>query len=200
MRRSSLALAAVLLASLATAPSALGAATENFAFEHGKTNGRTGPTFSAGGSRPPCTNELPCPYETHEFEIKPGEENGSFKVATTWGGNGMNGDAQDDWDLYVYRVDNPGTDEEEEVEVASSATGGNTGETATLQAGNDGRSSPASTGSTWTTSRSPPRPGLEGLHLLRAVPADQPAPGRRPRGPRHRLGRPAGHARRLDVA
>ena len=110
-------------------PAAAGAApTANFNFKHGETNNRTGPTFAGGGVRE-CAGPA-CTYESHDFTIAPGEENGRFAVTTTWAGlPGQEGnDTQNDWDLYVYRVLEDGS----EKEVASGATGGTTQETAIL--------------------------------------------------------------------
>jgi len=118
----------------AIAPAAAGAATTpNFAFKHNETNGRTGPTVAGGGERS-CAGPAVCTYEMHEFEIKPGEENGAFAISISWAGlPGQEGsDTQNDFDLYVYRVVTDPDGEEVEVQVASGATGGTTEETASL--------------------------------------------------------------------
>src|SRR5687767_12367652 len=98
----------------ALAPAVAGAATTpNFAFKHNETNGRTGPTVAGGGERE-CLSDALCTYEMHEFEIKEGEQNGSFAISVSWAGlPGQEGnDTQQDYDLYVYRVaTNPEGDE-----------------------------------------------------------------------------------------
>lgn len=110
-------------------PTASAATTPNFNFRHGEANYRTSaatvPGAYLGGERQPCpASGMPCTYEAHEFEIKPGEENGAFSVTITWGS------ADDDWDLYVYRVRADGSVDQNSP-VASSAQGGTTEETAT---------------------------------------------------------------------
>jgi hypothetical protein len=118
----------------ALVPAAAGAApTPNFAFKHNETNGRTGATVAGGGERE-CLSDALCTYEMHEFEIKPGEDNGAFAISITWAGlPGQEGnDTQNDFDLYVYRVATNSEGEEVEVQVASGATGGTTEETASL--------------------------------------------------------------------
>ncbi|HEX8206616.1 MAG TPA: PKD domain-containing protein [Solirubrobacteraceae bacterium] len=117
---------------LALWPAAASAATTaNFAIKHGETNYRTSVATTPGAyqagttPRQPCpASGLPCTWEAHEFEIKPGEENGAFSVSITWGS------ADDDWDLYVYKV-RPDGSVDEASPVASSASGGTTEETAT---------------------------------------------------------------------
>jgi hypothetical protein len=114
---------------LVLVPTASAATTPNFAFRHGEANYRTSvataPGAYQGGARQPCpvSGNPACTYEAHEFEIAEGEENGSFAVTITWGS------ADDDWDLYVYKVRTDGTVDEDKP-VASSASGGTTEETA----------------------------------------------------------------------
>ncbi len=121
--------AIALLNLLVVAAVASAAPTPNFAIKHGETNNRTGPTFSSGGVRE-CLAAA-CSYETHDFTIAPDQQNTSFKVSVNWAGIPQTAgtDAQDDWDLYVYRVLDDGT----EVQVGSSAAGATTAETATVQ-------------------------------------------------------------------
>lgn len=131
--RLNLLLAATALVVLLLPATAGAAPTPGFTFKHGETNGRTGPTFSGGGSRE-CAGPA-CTYETHEFEIKPGEENGRLQVQITWAGLGEDfdeSDAQDDWDLFVYQVVTDPEGNEVEVQVASSAQGGTREETASM--------------------------------------------------------------------
>lgn len=127
---------AVLTVLLLAAP-ASGKPTRDFAFKHGETNNRTGATFSAGGVRE-CAGAA-CSYESHDFTIAPDEANAKIIVSVNWPGlQGASGDAQDDWDLFVYRV----LDDGSEKQVASSARGGTTEETATVLAPSDGPIAP----------------------------------------------------------
>jgi hypothetical protein len=137
MRRYLIALPAVLVVCLATAPSSLGATTAAFQFDNTTTNFRNPATTSPGAyqsgttPRAACVQGQPnCTWEAHEFEVKPGEENGQLSVTITWGSE------DDDWDLFVYRVRANGTIDESSP-VASSAQGGTKEETAILNAGPD---------------------------------------------------------------
>lgn len=133
MRLNLLLAATAILLALVPAATAGAAPTRDFTFKHGETNGRTGATFSGGGTRE-CAGPA-CTYEMHEFEIKPGEENGRMQVQVTWAGLGEDfddSDAQDDWDVFVYLVTTDPQGEELEIQVASSAQGGTREETASL--------------------------------------------------------------------
>ena len=121
----------------AVVPASAGAATTaGFTLKHGETNLRTGPTVAGAGARECDPSESVCTYESHEFTIAPGEENGGMVVSATWAGlPGQEGqDTQQDWDLFVYKVVTDTEGNEIEALVASSASGGNTQETAILPA------------------------------------------------------------------
>lgn len=128
--------ALAVLTLLLTAVPAPAKPSRDFAFKHGETSGRTGATFPGGGARDCDPGGQTCSYEVHDFTIAPDEANLKMVVSVTWPGlPGAPGpiaesDAQDDWDLFVYRVLEDGS----EFQVASSATGGNTQETAQLLA------------------------------------------------------------------
>ncbi len=124
-----LAVSAVLVVP-ATAPAA---PNRDFNFEHGQANYRTSVATRPGAYQEGITPRQPCPasgvpgctWEAHEFTIGPGDTNGAFSVTITWGS------ADDDWDLFVYRVLPNGSVDEANA-VAKSAQGGTTQETATL--------------------------------------------------------------------
>ncbi|HEX2084167.1 MAG TPA: PKD domain-containing protein [Solirubrobacteraceae bacterium] len=120
----------LLLALPAAAPAAT---TANFSFQHGEANYRTfdGPIafeqYGGGTRMSPCPppGAPTCSYEAHEFEIAPGEVNGKILITLTWA------NAENDWDLYLYRVQDDGSVDETDP-IASAASFGDTDEVATL--------------------------------------------------------------------
>ena len=102
-------------------------------FEHGSANYRTwdGPIafeqYGGGDRQAPCPppGAPTCTYEAHDFTIDPGEVNGKFHVTVKWA------NAENDWDVYVYRV-LPDDSVDQSKPIASSASFGDTDEVATL--------------------------------------------------------------------
>jgi hypothetical protein len=82
------------------------------------------PITSAGGTFPGASSGAPNTFEEFPFTIGPNDENSKFDVSISWAS------ADDDFDLYVYLVEENG----DRTEVASSASVGGSGnsETATL--------------------------------------------------------------------
>ncbi|MEA2294991.1 MAG: hypothetical protein QOE86_2630, partial [Solirubrobacteraceae bacterium] len=87
--------------------------------DFGYTSGDT--TFPGLGDQTGSGVFLPGTYDDHPFTIKPSEGDASVTIDVTWA------DSTNDWDLYVYRLDN-GT----ETEVGSSANGSTTEEKVTI--------------------------------------------------------------------
>ena len=82
------------------------------------------PIASAGGTFPGAGSRFPGTFEEFPFTIGPNDENAKFDVSISWAS------VNDDFDLFVYKVEENG----DQTEVASSASVGGTGnsETATL--------------------------------------------------------------------
>jgi PKD domain-containing protein len=125
---------AVLALLLASFPGVAGAATTaNQTFKHGEANYRTydGPiafeNYSGGDRMAPCPppGAPTCSYEAHDFTIAPGDVDGTFSVSIVWAS------ADNDWDLYVYKVKSDDSVDQDKP-IASSAQGGTTEEVATL--------------------------------------------------------------------
>ncbi|MDQ3742101.1 MAG: PKD domain-containing protein, partial [Actinomycetota bacterium] len=134
MRALSTAATTAALALLAALPgTALAQTSPTQTFEHGAANYRTfdGPIafeqYSGGERQAPCPppGAPTCTYEAHDFTINPGEVNGVFHVTIQWA------NAENDWDVYVYRVRSDGTVDETRP-LASSASFGDTDEQATF--------------------------------------------------------------------
>ena len=114
MRRA-LGLAAVLALALAL-PAAAGAkTTANFTFKSSGKAVQPGAVVGLGADGT---------YEDFPFTIAPDDEDGAVSVGITWGS------PADDWDLYVYKKNSSGGMDQ----VASSAQGTTTEETAVIQA------------------------------------------------------------------
>ena len=117
----------------AVPPVASAAPTRDFTFKHGEANYRTfdGPIafeqYGGGDRKAPCPEPgaPSCSYEAHEFTINPGEVNGAFTVTVRWN------NPDNDWDVYVYRVNSEG-EVDQSRPIASSASFGDTDETATF--------------------------------------------------------------------
>ncbi len=75
------------------------------------------PINGAGGTFPGAGSRAPGTYEEFPFTIAPNEENAKVEVAISWAST------DDDFDLYVYRVEENG----DQTEVGSSASVGGTG-------------------------------------------------------------------------
>lgn len=127
-----LAAALAVLAVLTIPATAPAAPNRDFNFEHGQANYRTSLATRPGAYQEGITPRQPCPasgvpgctWEAHEFTVGPDDTNGAFSVTITWGS------ADDDWDLFVYRV-LPNGEVDEANPVAKSAQGGTIQETAT---------------------------------------------------------------------
>jgi hypothetical protein len=130
LRLIKLASPAALVAALAIAAPASAGTTADFNFEHNMTNDvsmpATVPGMYAGG-----TTRTAGTYESENFTIAPGDSNGSFIVHIEWAAS----PADNDFDLYVYKLDSGGNPIFPAV--ASSASGGTTEENAQKVAGLD---------------------------------------------------------------